>query len=102
LEERAHTLGEHRHEFIMRCGGNEINRSMLLCSRDFLLYQVRKAKLMLAGRCFQRTTSTGTLVCVNTFRVSLPSRTAAKPLRPWDVINMRSQPFVSAVRKIAS
>jgi hypothetical protein len=50
LEERAHTLGEHRHEFIMRRSRNEINRSMLLCSRDFLRCQIRKTKLMVVER----------------------------------------------------
>ena len=40
----------------------------------------------------QRTTSTGSVLCVSTFCVSLPSSSALTPRRPCEAITMRSQP----------
>jgi hypothetical protein len=49
-----------------------------------------------------RYTSTGILECVSTFWVSLPSKSALTPLRPWEAIMMRSQPFFSTMLMMAS
>ena len=48
------------------------------------------------------TISTGIFAWVNTLRVSLPSSTAARPLRPCEVMTMRSQLRASAALRMAS
>ena len=50
----------------------------------------------------QRTTSTGSVLCVSTFCVSLPSSSALTPRRPCEAITMRSQPCALAWSRIAS
>jgi len=50
----------------------------------------------------QRYTSTGILEWVSTFCVSLADQKPRTPLRPWEAIIMRSHPFCSATRIMAS
>ena len=49
----------------------------------------------------QRWTSTGILPCVRTLTVSLPRTIAEMPWRPCEAMTIRSQPFNSAVSRIA-
>ena len=49
----------------------------------------------------QRWTSTGILQCVRTLTVSLPRTIAEMPWRPCEAMTIRSQPFDSAVSRIA-
>ena len=50
----------------------------------------------------ERWTSTGMLLCVRTFTVSLPRTIADIPRRPCEAMTMRSQPLPSAVSMIAA
>jgi hypothetical protein len=50
---------------------------------------------------YYRCTSTGMLVCVSTFFVSLPISIAVKPRQPCDAITIKSQFLDVAVSMIA-
>lgn len=50
----------------------------------------------------ERWTSTGMLLCVRTFTVSLPRTIADIPRRPCEAMTMRSQLLPSAVSMIAA
>ena len=72
---------------------NGASRSVTLCERS-----------VSSDRCdaAYRYTSTGTLLCVSTFCVSLPISSACRPRRPCDAIMIKSQPLLSQALRIAS
>ena len=51
---------------------------------------------------YARTTTTGMVLWVSTFTVSLPSTIAETPRRPWDAIKIASHPVFIAVSIMAS
>ena len=77
------------------CITQECRASPFCCFAVEIFLHQGQTKLRRRPACCrlgQRTTRTGTFECVRTLRVSLPSSTAARPLRPCDVIRTKSQP----------
>lgn len=63
--------------------------------------QVNDASVAKTPWCGGRTTSTGTVLCVSTLTVSLPSTIAEIPRRPCEAMTIRSHDFRAAVSMMA-